>query len=336
MPNSIDFQVGSKFMELAGGVEVNNLQEAIKKALQEITLPDLPPSSSDTASSSSDLPKLAPPTAGGLSLETLAQMISNETRTQATKDGVASIDAKGKERAEVNEKKLEEIMDRLDSMKSKGVLDVFKKIFSWVGVIIGAIASVATIVAGAATGNPLLIAGGAVMLTMAVNSAVSMATDGKVSISAGVAAGLKACGVPEDIAGYVGMAVELSITIVGIGLTMGGSSASAISSAKETLSKAADIALKTANIASGVVQMGSGATDIAGSVYDYKISTSYADTKDLEAILERIQQAQDMELDFLKGIMERTEKLVEDVNNIVEGCTESQTTILTNVAPTMA
>lgn len=110
MPNSIDFQVGSKFMELAGGVEVNNLQEAIKKALQEITLPDLPSSSPNASSSSSDLPRLAPPTAGGLSLETLAQMISNETRTQATKDGVASIDAKGKERAEINEKKLEEIM----------------------------------------------------------------------------------------------------------------------------------------------------------------------------------------------------------------------------------
>lgn len=96
MPNSIDFQVGSKFMELAGGVEVNNLQEAIKKALQEITLPDLPSSSPNASSSSSDLPRLAPPTAGGLSLETLAQMISNETRTQATKDGVASIDAKEK------------------------------------------------------------------------------------------------------------------------------------------------------------------------------------------------------------------------------------------------
>ena len=54
MPNSIDFQVGSKFMELAGGVEVNNLQEAIKKALQEITLPDLPPSSPNASSSSSD------------------------------------------------------------------------------------------------------------------------------------------------------------------------------------------------------------------------------------------------------------------------------------------
>ena len=63
MPNSIDFQVGSKFMELAGGVEVNNLQEAIKKALQEITLPDLPSSSPNASSSSSDLPRLAPPTA---------------------------------------------------------------------------------------------------------------------------------------------------------------------------------------------------------------------------------------------------------------------------------
>ena len=322
MPNSIDFQVGSKFMELAGGVEVNNLQEAIKKALQEITLPDLPSSSPNASSSSSDLPRLAPPTAGGLSLETLAQMISNETRTQATKDGVASIDAKGKERAEINEKKLEEIMDRLDSMKSKGILDVFKKIFSWVGVIVGAIASVATIVAGAATGNPLLIAGGAVMLTMSINSAVSMATDGKVSISAGIAAGLKACGVPEDIAGYVGMACELAITIVGIGLTMGGSFGSAATTSAQTLSKVADIALKSSNI--------------AGSVYDYKISTSYADTKELEAILERIQQAQDMELDFLKGVMERAEKMLEDVNNIIEGCTESQTAILTNVAPTMA
>ena len=327
MPNSIDFQVGSKFMELAGGVEVNNLQEAIKKALQEITLPDLPSSSPNASSSSSDLPRLAPPTAGGLSLETLAQMISNETRTQATKDGVASIDAKGKERAEINEKKLEEIMDRLDSMKSKGILDVFKKIFSWVGVIVGAIASVATIVAGAATGNPLLIAGGAVMLTMSINSAVSMATDGKVSISAGIA---------EDIAGYVGMACELAITIVGIGLTMGGSFGSAATTSAQTLSKVADIALKSSNIASSVVQMGSGATNIAGSVYDYKISTSYADTKELEAILERIQQAQDMELDFLKGVRERAEKMLEDVNNIIEGCTESQTAILTNVAPTMA
>lgn len=336
MPNAIDFQIGSKFTDLVGGAGVENLQDAIKKALEGITLPDVPVSSPDASSPASDLPKLAAPTAGGLSLETLAQMISNEVRTQATKDGVASIEAKGKERAEINQKKLEEIMDRLESMKSKGILDIFKKIFSWVGVVVGAIASVATIAAGAVTGNPLLIAGGAVMLTMSINSAVSMATDGKVSISAGIAAGLKALGVPEDIAGYIGMGVELAITIVGVGLTMGGSFGSAASTASETLSKVADITLKATNIASGVVQMGSGATGIAGAVYDYKISNSYADTKELEAILERIKQAQEIELDFMKGVMERAEKLAEDVNELVEGCNESLTNVLTSTPPAMA
>ena len=34
--------------------------------------------------------------------------------------------------------------------------------------------------------------------------------------------------------------------------------------------------------------------------------------------------------------MERAQKLLEDVNNIVEDCTESQTAILTNIAPSMA
>ena len=35
MPNSVDFLGGTKFMELAGGLEVNNLQEAVRKALKE-------------------------------------------------------------------------------------------------------------------------------------------------------------------------------------------------------------------------------------------------------------------------------------------------------------
>lgn len=332
MPNSVDFVGVAKFTELAGGMEVNNLQAAVRKALKELTLPDVSDAPAGATGKASDLPTLAPPTAGGLSLETLAQMISNEARTQATKDGVASIEAKGEERAEANQKKLEEIMDRLDSMKSKGILDIFKEIFSWVGMVIGAIASVATIVAGAVTGNPLLIAGGAVMLTMSVNSIVSKATDGKVSISAGVSELFQLMGVDETIADYIGMGAELTITLVGVGLTLGASSASAASS----LPRVADLTLKGTNIANSIVQMGSGATNIAGAVYDYKISTSYADTKELEAILERIKQAQDIELDFLKGVMERAEKLIEDVNSIVENCTESQTAILTNIAPTMA
>ena len=336
MPNAIDFQIGSKFMDLVGGADMENLPDAIKRALEGITLPDVPASSPDASSPASDLPKLAAPTAGGLSLETLAQMISNEVRTQATKDGVASIEAKGKERAEINQKKLEEIMDRLESMKSKGILDIFKKIFSWVGVVLGAIASVATIAAGAATGNPLLIAGGAVMLTMSINSILSMATDGKVSIGAGIAAGLEALGVREDIAAYTGMAFELAITLVGVGLTMFGSFGSAAETARKTLADVADITLKVTNISSSVVQMGSGATGIAGAVYDFRVSNSYADTKLLEAVLERLRQALEVEQDFMKGVMERAGKLTEDVNELVEGCNESLTNVLTSAPPAMA
>lgn len=336
MSHSVDFVGSGKFTELPGGMEVNNLQAAIRKAMKGITLPDVSDAPPTSTGKTSDLPTLAPPTAGGLSLETLAQMISNEARAQATKDGVASIEAKGEERAEANQKKIEETMERLDSMKSKGVLDVFKEIFSWVGMIVGTIASVATLAAGIATGNPLLIAGGAIMLTMSVNSIVSKATDGEVSISAGVSAAFQAMGVSEEASNYIGMATELGLTIVGIGLTLGASFGSAASAAQSALSKTADISLKVANIASGVVQVGTGATDIAGAVYDYKIANSYADTKELEAILERIKQAQDIELDFLKGIMERAEKLVEDVNSLVENCNETQAAILTNIAPTMA
>lgn len=336
MPNPVDFVGVAKFTELAGGMEVNNLQAAIRKALKEITLPDVSDVPTGSTGKTSYLPTLAPPTAGGLSLETLAQMLSNEVRTQATKDGIASIEAKGQERAEANQKKLEEIMERLESMKSKSVLDIFKEIFSWVGMVVGAIASVATFAAGIATGNPLLIAGGAILMTMSVNSIVSKATDGKVSIGAGISEAFQAMGVDETVANYIGLGTELTITLVGVGLTLGGSFGSAATAAKATLSKAVDLTLKAANITNSVVQMGSGATGIAGAVYDYRISTSYADTKELEAILERIQQAQDIELDFLKGVMERAQKLLEDVNNIVEDCTESQTAILTNIAPSMA
>ena len=227
-------------------------------------------------------------------------------------------------------------MDRLESMKSKGILDIFKKIFSWVGVVLGAIASVATIAAGAATGNPLLIAGGAVMLTMSINSILSMATDGKVSIGAGIAAGLEALGIREDIAAYTGMAFELAITLVGVGLTMFGSFGSAAETARKTLADVADITLKVTNISSSVVQMGSGATGIAGAVYDFRISNSYADTKLLEAVLERLRQALEVEQDFMKGVMERAGKLTEDVNELVEGCNESLTNVLTSAPPAMA
>ena len=41
MSNPVDFVGVAKFTELAGGMEVNNLQAAIRKAVKELTLPDV-------------------------------------------------------------------------------------------------------------------------------------------------------------------------------------------------------------------------------------------------------------------------------------------------------
>ena len=324
---------GSQGLDGTTQVNFESLQKLVKTLVSESGLPDAP---SSPQTGVKDLPTLAAPTAGGLSLDMLAKMINNEARTQATRDGVNSLEARGKEREEVNQKKLEEIMERLDDMKSKGVLDVFKKVFAWVGAILGAVAGALSLAVGVATGNPLLIAGGAILATMAVNNIVSMATDGKVSIGAGIGAIAKSCGASEEVAGYIGMAFEMAITIVGIGLSLGAGAGSAVANAKNTLSQGIKLATNVTNVVNSAVQVGSGATTIASSVNTYKLAQGQADMKELQAILERIQQAQDMDLDFMKGVMERAEKMLADVNEVVQNCNEAQTAILSNTAPSMA
>ena len=99
-----------------------------------------------------ELPTLPAP-AGPLSLDTLLTAIGNETRKQACRDGVNSIELKGEQQAEINQKELDELKKQLESLAKKSVADGFLKAFSIIGAIIGAVASVASIAVGAATGN---------------------------------------------------------------------------------------------------------------------------------------------------------------------------------------
>ena len=114
--------------------------EELQNLLAELGLPEIPLSSSP------------------LSLDTLINAIGDDVRRQACRDGVSSLELKAEQQAEVNEKELQEIADRLEEMKKKSVLNGFLKAFKNLGAIVGAIASVASIVAGALTANPLLIA----------------------------------------------------------------------------------------------------------------------------------------------------------------------------------
>ena len=296
--------------------------QTLQKILSELDLPELPISSST------------------LSLETLLSAIGDDVRRQACRDGVASLELKAEQQAEINEKELQEIADRLEEMKKKSVLNGFLKAFKVIGAIVGAIASVASIAAGALTGNPLLVAAGAAGLVMTVDSVVSLASDGKYSIAAGFTELGKKMGMSDESAQWFGFAMNMTIMLASVALSFGfASSAGSIANiSSQSVQKAAQItsmASKVTNIASGITTTATGAGTIAGAVIDYNISSSQADSKALEAILERLREAIKMDQELVEAEMERANSLLSQVREIVGECTETQSAIL-GVAPTMA
>lgn len=292
------------------------------------------------------IPGLPAPKVGGLSLEVLVQAVGMEERATATKVGLEDIKTKAQERDDANAKRLEEVKKQLDDMRSKSILNGFLKAFKFIGMILGAIAAVAITAIGAVTGNPLLIAAGVIMAAMTINSILSEATDGKVSIAAGVGAIAKACGASDEVAQWIGFGVEIGISLVGCALSLGAGFGAAGAKAVETAAKAGEVAQKVMQIvdmtakittvANAVNTVGTGAAQAADAVYTYKITMSQADQKELEAILERIQQAIANEQEFMEAIMERSQKLIGDVGEIVKNNAETQTAVLTGSAPSMA
>jgi hypothetical protein len=342
MPESIDLRptMGAQGPAPTAPAENN------RSASVNVVVPPAGTAPGGTVSGNSDLPSLALPKVGGLALEQLMQAVGLVDRHNAVVAGRDALEAKGKERSEANAKALEEIQKRLEDMRAKEKLSPFLKAFKFIGMIVGAIASAATIALGAVTGNPLLVAAGVVMAVMTVNSIVSEASDGKYSIAAGVAELAKKCGASEETAQWIGFGVEIGITVVGCVMSLGAGASSAAAKGIESAAKASEIASKVTQIAANVSKastalnalntVGQGVTSGVDAYYSYKITTSQADQKQFDAIIERITQSMEMESDFMETIMKRAEELLETVTDIVKGNTEAQTAILTNAAPTAA
>ncbi len=277
-----------------------------------------------------ELPTLSAP-AGPLSLDTLLTAIGNETRKQTCRDGVNSIEIKGEQQAELNQKELDELKEQLETMKKKDVCDGFLKAFSIIGTIVGAIASAASIVVGVATCNPLLVCAGVAGIAMTVDSALSTATNGEVSIANGFSKLCQLCGMDEKTADIVGNAISMALTLATVALNIGG----AVAAGKATVnaaSKIIQVLAKTStisNIVNGANSVAKGATTIASGAYSYQISQSQADVKDLEAILERLRMSIEMEQEMVENEMERANELLEAVDQIVDSCNKTQSTILT-------
>lgn len=300
----------------------------------------VPPPPGTKAISALTLPMLlAPLKHGGLGLEQLVQALGLQTRQVYTKSGLETLKANAAEREENSKKQIESLQQQLKTLKKQEKLGPFMKALKWIGHILGAVAAVTSIAIGAITCNPLLVAAGAVMAVMTVNGIVTDATDGKHGIGAWVAKGMEALGVDEKAAKWIGVGCEMLIMLAGVILSFGSGSAAAMSKVAETSSTVMTILSKASsatNILASLNAMGSGAAGIANSIFEYDITNAKADQKFFQAILERLQMLLETETDFIENLMKRSEEMLADVKDVVEGNNQTQTAVLTAQAPSMA
>ena len=294
----------------------------------------LPPPSTESGSQSKSVnglsqPQLPLPTRGtgtGLSLEQIFEALGMNERQTAVNKGVANIKAKGEEIKELHDKKMKEIQKNLDAIKSKGILSQFTRAFKWIGMVVGAIGSIAAIAAGAMTGNPLLVAGGLIGLTMSIDAMVSEGTGGKHSIGGAIAKGLVKCGCSEETAQKWALGITIAITIAGAACSiMGGFSSAA--SAATGIAKAITTLSTATNIIGACTSVAGGITSAVAAKYDHDIAKAKAELKELEAVLETLRQLMDSEEKLVESMMERNQELFGKVKDIVDGNIATQTAV---------
>lgn len=281
-----------------------------------------------------DLPNLPPPLKS-LSLDTLLSAIGDEDRRANVKSAVDKISADGERMKSEGDKKLEEIAKRIEELKEQEVQGIFGKIFGIIGIIVGAIAAAATIALGAVTGNPLLIAAGVMLAISTVDSIMSMATDGKVSMMAGFTALGEKLGMSEETARWFGLGCQLAFTLTAVALSFGAagvSASSAMASKIADAGKIAQIAAKITTISgivAGVNQVGQGATQICSAVTAYQIAKSQITTVELDKILEQLREAIKRGQEFVEAEMQKSSDILAKVKEIVQETNETTTAILT-------
>jgi hypothetical protein len=313
--------------------------EAIKQQNLEV----IPPVSSGTPNLEElknlilNYPELAAPlTSAGLSLEVLVQAVGAQERQTAVKTSMESLKANAAQRKDTNDKALEEIKTRLEELAKQKILGPLSTCLKVFGMIAGAVAAIGTIAIGLLHANPVMVGAGILMGVMVIDSIVSEATGGKISIAAGVTALLTALGVSEDTAKWIAFGVTMimmaATVVLGFGASAAGSATTMATQAGSILAKIQ----QASAIISGVTAMGTGAVTIEQAVLDYKVSNSKAMTKELEAILARLQESMETEEDFLKFIMEKFEDLLSSVSEVVKQTNEAQAQVLSGGAPAIA
>lgn len=350
-PNSVDFnalinQIGGA-MQAAGGTVVPGAGETLDSLLNKFsdaTLPTLEkPATTDTS-------KACGLTMGGLSLETLMDAVGAEQRRTETKAGIANMEARAQERADANAEKIKQVQEEVDKAKSGGFLDGLLKAFKYIGMALAAIGSVAMMVAGgvacaAGGAGVALIAVGAVSMALLVSSITEEATGGEAGFSPAFAVGkiMEACGASEAAVTWTKFAVDLATSLALVVASCGASAGSAVGNVGQaaakgtanTIQSVASMTGRVATIAGGVNTIAQSSTSIASAVNERDMSFLQAERKRLDALLQRIANANNMDMDHIKAMMERSEAVLQQVSDIVQQGADTNTALLAG-APAMA
>ena len=338
-----------------GGTAVPGTGESVRELFSRLgldsLLPELPaPSASLSAGGGLSM--------AGLSLETLLDAVGFEQRRAETKAGAASLKAHAQERAEANAEKLKNVQEQLEKSRSRGFLDGLLKAFKYIGMALAAVGAVALM----ATGGGAAIAIGVISLVLLASSITEEATGGKVGFSPAFITGkiMEAAGASETAIMWTKFAVDLVTSIalaVGGGLASAGkigssaakatadATSTAVETTAETASKAADAVAKAATTAEklrkaaaitarvttalgGANTVAQSATSIASAVNEKDISFLQAQQKRLEGILEKIAMANELDIEHIKQMMQRSEQTLQTVSDIVRECAQTNTAVL--------
>lgn len=307
-----------------------------------------PPTNANTVGASIlnqlNLPTL-PASMGGLSLDTLMKAVADDVRRNSIQGSVDTIENQGKAIDAQNLKELEEIQKQITQQQKQSFWSKFLKVFKIIGAVVGAIASVATTAVGAVTGNAALIAAGIFGAIATIDSIASLASDGKVSISAGFTELGKKLGMSDSAAQWFGFGMNMAVMVAGIAVSFGAAAASNSAKAVQTAADISDKAAQglsalqkvstAANIGQGGVGAASGVGSAALAVVEYRLANIEADKIDIAAILEQLRSDFKASEDLLKSQMETAENIMNSVMDIVSECSQTNTAILT-AAPSVA
>lgn len=304
------------------------------------TLEDVPPAADGETAPLSDLPTLEAP-AHALSIERLVAAIGNEMRRQGVREGLDAIDSQAQEIDQKYSEKLAEIAKEIDKKENQSIWDKICKVFRCIGMALGFIASIATIAAGSAMGNPALVVAGVAALLLTIDSVVSEATGGKVSLSAGFTELGKVFGLSDSDAKWFGFGMNMALTVVAVAISFGGaaasSAASAVRSATDIGAKLLNITSKASvvtNIGQGVVGVGTGVSNAVLASINYDIEQIKARKVDIEAILERMRADMETSEEFVEHELEVANDLMEKVTEISQNCAQTTAAVLTNAPAT--